>query len=188
MTPAVELVRPGLDRLARYVDALERGWSPDNVRGRAAAEAQLAAIAADPAGFVAGMEYLQGGGAPVILPDGREVRRLPGFVRWIWDGDFCGSINLRWPPRGEPLPETALGHVGYAVVPWKAGRGYATRALALLLDEARGQGLDHLDFTTDPGNLASQKVILANGGRVLERFRKPDAYGGAESLRLRIDL
>jgi hypothetical protein len=31
-------------------------------------------------------------------------------------------------------------------------------------------------------------VIEANGGRLLERFTKPAALGGAESLRYRIDL
>jgi hypothetical protein len=34
-----------------------------------------------------------------------------------------------------------------------------------------------------------QKVIEANGGELIERFRKPAAYGhGAESLRFRIPL
>jgi predicted acetyltransferase len=73
-------------------------------------------------------------------------------------------------------------------VPWKQDRGYATRGLALLLPEARAQGLAHVELTTDPDNLASQRVILANGGRLVERFRKAEAYGGGESLRFRIDL
>ena len=28
---------------------------------------------------------------------GTRVPRLPGFVRWIWDGALAGSINLRSP-------------------------------------------------------------------------------------------
>jgi predicted acetyltransferase len=43
-------------------------------------------------------------------------------------------------------------------------------------------------LTTDPGNIASQAVILANGGRLVERFREPAAYGGKEALRFRIAL
>jgi hypothetical protein len=31
-------------------------------------------------------------------------------------------------------------------------------------------------------------VIEANGGQLVERFRKPDAYGGSESYRFRIEL
>ncbi len=33
----MELVRPAGHHLVSYVDALERGWSPDNIRLRAAA-------------------------------------------------------------------------------------------------------------------------------------------------------
>jgi predicted acetyltransferase len=43
-------------------------------------------------------------------------------------------------------------------------------------------------ITTDPDNVASQRVIQANGGRLVERFVKLPAYGGGESLRYRIDL
>jgi predicted acetyltransferase len=81
-----------------------------------------------------------------------------------------------------------LGHIGYAVVPWKRGRGYGKRALALLLAEIGGIGLPFVDLTTDPENLASHAVILANGGLLVERFRKPPAYGGQEALRFRIEL
>jgi predicted acetyltransferase len=78
--------------------------------------------------------------------------------------------------------------VGYAVVPWKEGRGYATQALALLLPCVREQGLRYIELTTQPDNLASQKIILSNGGRLIGRFRKAAAYGGTEALLFRIDL
>lgn len=81
-----------------------------------------------------------------------------------------------------------LGHIGYAVVPWERGRGHAKRALALMLPEARALGLPYVELTTSPDNLASQRVILACGGVLLKRFRKPAAYGGAEALRFRIAL
>jgi predicted acetyltransferase len=41
-------------------------------------------------------------------------------------------------------------------------------------------------LTTDADNLASRRVIEANGGILIERFRKPISYGGAESLRFRV--
>src|SRR5262249_38295639 len=80
------------------------------------------------------------------------------------------------------------GHIGYAVVPWKRGRGYATRALALMLIEARRVGLPFVQVTSDLDNPASQAVIRANGGRVVERFREPEALGGKQALRFHIDL
>ena len=39
------------------------------------------------------------------------------------------------------------------------------------------QGLDHVEITTDPDNLASQRVIIANAGVLIERFDKGAAYG-----------
>lgn len=74
------------------------------------------------------------------------------------------------------------------MVSWKQGRGYATRALALLLPEAKAEGLAYVELTTDVDNVASQRVILKNGGVLVERFRKPAAYGGTEGLRYRIAL
>jgi predicted acetyltransferase len=106
----------------------------------------------------------------------------------MWDGEFCGSIGFRWQPGTTELPAYCLGHIGYAVVPWKRGRGYASRALKLLLLEVKEEGLPHVEITTDADNLASQRVIEANGGTLVERFQKPAVYGGAESLRFRIVL
>jgi predicted acetyltransferase len=45
-----------------------------------------------------------------------------------------------------------------------------------------------VELTTDIDNVASQRVIQANGGRLVERFQKPAYYGGGDSLRYRIDL
>ena len=91
----LQLIRPTLDALASYRAALERGWSPDNTSD-AAIGRELAAIAHDPAQFIALTEDLEANGAPVILPDGTEVRRLPGFRRWLWDGEFAGSVSFRF--------------------------------------------------------------------------------------------
>ncbi len=127
-------------------------------------------------------------GETVTLPDGSKVPRLPGFHRWMWDGGFCGSIGLRWQRGTQELPPHCLGHIGYAVVPWKQRRGYATRALALLLPEAKAEGLAFVEITTDPSNVASQRVIEANGGVLFEHFTKPAQFGNTLGLRYRIQL
>jgi hypothetical protein len=136
----MELVWPSSLHLPSYVAALQRGWSPDNTRGAAAAADELAAIEADPATFIASLIDREAKGTPV------------------------------------------------AVVAWKQRRGYATRALGLLLAQNQGEGLPFVELTTDAGNLASQRVIEANGGRLIETFTKPAQFGFKPGFRYRIDM
>lgn len=180
-----ELVVPSRALLAGYQAALRQGWSPDTMRPQAAEE-ELARIAADADGFLAGCIDREARGGPVTLPDGSQVPRLPGYRLWISDGEFCGSIGLRWVPGSTELPPHVLGHIGYAVVPWKRNRGYATRALAAMLRRAREEGLPEVIITTDVDNVASQRVIEANGGTSPERFVRGPQYGHSEGLRYRV--
>ena len=184
----MQLIVPDLAHLDGYADALRRGWSPDNVRLVEAAREELARIQADPAAFVASLDDPEARGGDITLPDGTMVKRMPGYRRWMWDGAFCGSIGFRWQPGTAELPTYVLGHIGYAVAPWKRRRGYATRALGLMLKEVARHGLPHVDLTTDPDNLPSQKVITANGGFLVERITKVAAHGGTEALLFRIAL
>ena len=184
----MELRWPGADELPSYVDALERGWSP-NTMDPEAGRRQLAEIRDDPDGFLASLVMNPGStGTPITLPDGSVVRRIPGYDRWIWDGEFCGRIGFRRQPGTEELPPHVFGHVGYAVVPWKRRRGYATEALRMLLGEIAGEGLRWVEVTTDPDNIASRRVVEANGGRLVERFVYPPAIGRGTGLRYRVGL
>ncbi len=184
----VMLIRPTSAELPAYMNALEKGWSPDNVRSLEAAREQLESIRIDAARFVDGLHDPEAKAGPIKLPDGSSVARLPGFVRWIWDGDFCGSIGFRWQPGTSALPDHVLGHIGFSVVPWKRCIGRVKQSLALILPEARAVGLSYVELTADPSNIASHKVIRACGGRPVERFRKSAAYGNREAIRFRIDL
>ena len=155
------------------------------VRGRRELHAR---IAADPEAFLVSLEDREAKGGPIALPDGSFARRVPGFRRWLWDGEICGAIGFRWQPGTAELPPHCLGHIGYSVVPWKQGRGYATQAVLQLLPEARELGLPYVEITTDPENLASQRVIEKAGGRFVERFVKPAQYGSKPGLRFRSTL
>jgi len=180
--PALKLVEPALAYLPGYTAALERGWSPNNVRD--VSGEHLAAIHSDGTAFIASL-LSQGG--TVTLPDGSQIPKLPNRVRWIWDGEFCGQIGLRWQLGTDVLPSHVLGHFGYAVVPWKRQRGYATEALRQMLGIAREVSLTRVEITTDKGNVASARVIESNGGRFVEEFVQPH-YGEDMRLRFRIDL
>ena len=182
------LVWPSNDYLSGYVAALERGWSPDNLRGEVAAREQLDRIAADAQAFLASLVDREARGRPITLPGGTVVPRLPGYQRWMWDGEFCGSIGFRWQLGTEALPPYCLGHIGYGVVPWKQRRGYATQALREMLLDVKAEGLRYVDITTRPENLASRRVISANGGVLLETFVTPEAVGGHTEVRYRVHL
>jgi predicted acetyltransferase len=187
-SPRLRLVRPGPAYLQGYVAALARGWSTDTERGERAASEELERVELDAKAFLASQDDREAKGPPIKLPDGSLVTRIPGFYRWMWDGELVGSIALRWQRGTTDLPEYCLGHIGYGVVPWKRRRGYATRALAMLLPLARQEGLAFVEITTDMDNVASQRVITANGGVLVEEFVKPAAFGRKPGLRYRIHL
>lgn len=178
---------PAEEHLESYLAALRTPWSPDEQRPELGVE-QIAHVEADPQGFLHELRSVDPEGRTVTLPDGSVVPRLPSHRRWIWDGAFCGSIDLRWQPGTAALPEYCLGHIGYGVVPWKRGRGYATQALAGMLELAEGMGLPHVDIVTDLDNTASQRVVLANGGTLVRRFTKPSTSHGGEGLLFRVAL
>lgn len=193
-TARTQLIRPSPERLPGFVAALQRGWSPDNVRGAVAAQEILERLQSEPEVYFLTTHDPEGQGPPVTVADGTQRPRLPGIARWIWDAarpgpeGFAGTINLRWMKGHAELPPHVLGHIGYAVPPWQRQQGHATRALALMLEEARALGLPFVDLTTDPDNEPSQRVMTANGAVLVEAFDKGPVYGNQPGLRYRITL
>lgn len=176
----LRLVAPSLDRLPQYEAALLAGWSPDTERDVSAE--QLAALRENPHSFLFDLTRQDG---TIRIAGGREVRRLPSRVFWLDDGEFCGIVNLRFVPGTDALPDYVSGHIGYAVVPWKQRRGYATRALALVLPVARKLGLGRVELTCDEHNEPSRRVIVANGGVLAGSRPEP---GGKKKLVFHIRL
>jgi RimJ/RimL family protein N-acetyltransferase len=82
----------------------------------------------------------------------------------VVDGVVVGDIGFHGPPSPEREVE-----IGYTVVPAWRGNGVASRACALILQQAWRDGADTVVAETDDGNVASQAVLLRNGFE-----RRPD--------------
>lgn len=156
------LVTPTLEALGGYEDALARGWSPDPRRMGDAAyvKAELAALRSNRA------RYLLGILSHPAPAQGPSPNTPVNHALWISDGEFAGKADLRYVPATGAVPDGVPGHVGYSVVPWKQGRGYATAALRALMELARARGLKELQILCNVENLASKAVIERVGGKV----------------------
>jgi ribosomal-protein-alanine N-acetyltransferase len=82
----------------------------------------------------------------------------------VVDRVVVGDIGF----HGPPSPELAV-EIGYSVVPAWRGRGIATRACALIVQQAWQDGAFTVVAETDADNVASQAVLLRNGFQ-----RRPD--------------
>ena len=118
----------------------------------------------EPAGFAAYVAALE---ADRREDTPRPEGFVPGTMLWWVDGDeFLGRVHIRH-RLNDRLRELG-GHIGYVVRPSARRRGHATAMLAAALPVAAGLGIEEALVTADPDNVASRRVIEANGGRLVE--------------------
>lgn len=184
----MELVLPTAERAASFIAARDRGFSFDMNPDPDAIARLTEEIRRDPTAYVESLNDRDPAGRTVTLADGTQAPRLPNLTRWMWDDEFAGSISFRWQPGTDALPEHVLGHIGYAVVEWRRGLGYATQALRDVLDLPRAEGLRRVELTTNVDNIASQRVILNNGGVLVGIRDRPKSQGGQPLHYYVIDL
>ncbi len=103
------------------------------------------------------------------LKTGRNLTHLKVKSSTFWlvrsDRTVLGAVNVRH-ELSQRLLEVG-GHIGYGIRPSERKKGYASRILALGLEEARKLGIRRVLVTCDKENTGSAKTIMKNGG-VLE--------------------
>jgi len=166
------LVEPNLLNLQGYEHALILGWSPDPRRQHddSFIETELIALREDRLAFLG---RATSGEVVATAVSDRQPQYLIAQPFWIWDGSFCGYITLRYLTGTTQLPLHVPGHVGYSIVPWKQGRGYATQALRLLLQVAKEAGFTSISIVCNEDNLASKRVIEKAGGILCRKGSDP---------------
>jgi predicted acetyltransferase len=88
---------------------------------------------------------------------------VPATFLWWVDGEtYIGRLSIR-----HSLTQWLLdygGHIGYVVRPSARRQGHARAMLAAALPVAASLGIDPVLVTCDDTNVASRRVIEANGG------------------------
>ncbi len=94
---------------------------------------------------------------------------VPDSTFFLLDKDrdiFVGAVNIR-----HYLNEALMnggGHIGDGIRPSERRKGYATKMIALALDECKKLGIDNVMMCCNKDNIGSAKSIINNGG-VLEK-------------------
>jgi predicted acetyltransferase len=101
--------------------------------------------------------------------------RVPATLYWTIVGKkFVGRLHLRH--RLNKNLYKMGGHIGYAVIPSERRKGYATEMLRLGLKKAKKLGIKKALLTCDETNIASRKVIEANGGKFINKTREEGVF------------
>lgn len=109
--------------------------------------------------FVTFMQRVRNYARGENLPDGWVQDSAYWLVR---DKRILGVCDLRH-KLTEALRDFG-GHVGYSIRPSERNKGYGTLMLRLVLKKAHELGIARMLITCGKDNIASQRVILKNGG------------------------
>ncbi|BDP42819.1 GNAT family N-acetyltransferase [Deinococcus aetherius] len=157
-----ELVRPSERYKTSFIEAVREAQASGSGLGDTLTW-EVGDLEAD---FGAFLTHLRRFEPPNVPPE--------GFVNseylWLVEGEtYLGRVSIRH-SLNERLREFG-GHIGYEVRPSARRQGHATLMLRLALDRARELGLTRVLVSCDVDNLASRRVIEANGGKLEGEFR-----------------
>lgn len=165
------LVPPAVRHAGSYTEALREGFR----RGaqEAVSDLRVREIEKDFADYLAMITDQTG---CIRLPNGDLVPKVPFSLYWLTDGNrFIGEASLRHRLNANLMREG--GHIGYGIRPSYRGLGFGRRILALTLVECRRHGLDRVLVTCLESNVASARIIEANGGALENVIADPAGRG-----------
>ena len=100
-----------------------------------------------------------------------QGKNLDGYASsttyWLYEdkeNKLLGAANLRHYLTQEGLK--TWGHVGYGIRPYERKKGYATKLLKLVIQEARKKNLKRLLLASYEGNIGSWKVMEKCGAKL----------------------
>ena len=115
-----------------------------------------------------------------------EPPMVPETTYWaVCDQEVAGRISLRHRLSGS-LARVG-GHIGYEVAPRFRRRGIATEMLRLILLTEEARKIGRLLLTCSPENVASNKTILANGGRLTQTIWVDENWGTKNHYWIELD-
>ena len=118
----------------------------------------------------------------IDLPDGS----VPHTTFWLVEnGDIVGVSSLRH--RMTDRLKRLGGHIGFGVRPSAQGRGVAKELLRRTLSEAIHLGISEVLVICLKDNIASSRVIRANGGRLESEYSAPEYAGLLQRYVIPID-
>ena len=172
------LAPPGMRHARSYVAALREGFRRGDQE--IVSEQRVRQIEADFARYLAAITNQTG---DIRLLTGEKVRKVPFSLHWLSEGDlFIGEASIRHELNSHLLQEG--GHVGYGIRPSHRGRGYGKRILALALFECRRLGIERALVTCLDSNIASARIIEANGGCLENVIAAPSGRGPLRRYRI----
>ena len=162
-----ELLPPDTAVHASFLDAMrefqsEGRGAPDDSSMVGAEIRQYAGRWDDPAVFAAYAAELR---SHALAETPRPNGRVPcTTLWWVDDREYLARLAIRH--RLTDWLHNYGGHIGYDVRPSARRRGHATAMLRAALPIAHDLGIEQALITCDIDNIASRKVIEANGGRI----------------------
>ena len=105
----------------------------------------------------------------------------------VENGTSVGAIQVRHgPSHSKDVPAHMASHIYYEIYPQHRGKGYGKEILKQGLEKAKEIGLKEVIITCLEDNIASKKIIEANGGDFVEDATIPST--NEKLLKYKINL